>query len=277
MYKTILLEMMRKFNLLVGLTLLAVVCSCSSHEQTLTYFKDIKGVPSGSIDMQSYEIKIVPDDELIITVNSYNPSATAAYNVPLTNPATRSQLVQMTQPAIQTYLVGKDGYISFPRLGKIHAAGKTAHQLEDELAKLISKDVTEPFVHVELRAFKVLVLGEVNEPGTKVVENERYTVFDALADAHDLSIYGDRTNVLVIREENGKKEFHHLNLQESSIMSSPYFFLRQNDVVYVEPNQIRTDISKYNTNNAYKLTVVSTIVSAASIIASLVIALTVKK
>ena len=137
--------------------------------------------------------------------------------------------------------------------------------------------MTEPFVHVELRAFKVLVLGEVNEPGTKVVENERYTVFDALADAHDLSIYGDRTNVLVIREENGKKEFHHLNLQESSIMSSPYFFLRQNDVVYVEPNQIRTDNSKYNTNNAYKLTVVSTIVSAASIIASLVIALTVKK
>ena len=91
------------------------------------------------------------------------------------------------------------------------------------------------------------------------------------------TVSGFRIPADAVREENGKKEFHHLNLQESSIMSSPYFFLRQNDVVYVEPNQIRTDNSKYNTNNAYKLTVVSTIVSAASIIASLVIALTVKK
>ena len=256
--------MIRKLNLIFGLVILAVVCSCSSQEQTLTYFKDIKDNPSGTIDMQSYEIKIVPDDELIITVNSYNPNATATYNVPLTN------------PAIQTYLVSKEGDINFPRLGKIHVAGKSTRELEAEIKNLISKEVTDPFVHVELRAFKVLVLGEVNEPGTKVVEKERYTIFDALADAHDLSIYGDRTNVLVIREENGKKVYQHLNLQESSIMSSPYFFLRQNDVVYVEPNQIRTDNSKYNTNNAYKLTVVSTIVSAASIIASLVIALTVK-
>ena len=268
--------MIRKLNLIFGLVILAVVCSCSSQEQTLTYFKYIKEIPSGTIDMQSCEIKIVPDDELIITVNSYNPNATATYNVPLTNPATRSQLVQMTQPAIQTYLVSKEGDINFPRLGKIHVAGKSTRELEAEIKNLISKEVTDPFVHVELRAFKVLVLGEVNEPGTKVVEKERYTIFDALADAHDLSIYGDRTNVLVIREENGKKVYQHLNLQESSIMSSPYFFLRQNDVVYVEPNQIRTDNSKYNTNNAYKLTVVSTIVSAASIIASLVIALTVK-
>ena len=227
--------------------------------------------------MQSYSIRIVPDDELIITVNSYNPNATAAYNVPLTNPSTRSALVQMTQPAIQTYLVNKDGNILFPRLGLIHVAGKTTNELEKELTVLISKEVSDPFVHVEIRSFKVLVLGEVNAPGTKYVDRDRYTIFDALADAGDLTIYGERTSVLLIREENGKKNYVHLNLQDSKIMSSPYFFLRQNDVIYVEPNGIRTDNSKYNTNNAFKLSVTSTIVSAASIIASLVIALTVKR
>lgn len=266
-----------KLFIFMATTALLALGSCKSNEGALTYFKDIKENPSGTINMPSYEIRIVPDDELIITVNSYNPNATAAYNVPLTNPSTRSALVQMTQPAIQPYLVDKDGYINFPRLGKIHVAGKTTVELERELTKEISKEVSDPFVHVELRSFKVLVLGEVNAPGTKYVDKDRYSVFDALADAGDLTIYGERTKILLIREENGKKNYIHLNLQEASIMSSPYFFLRQNDVIYVEPNAIRTDNSKYNTNNSFKLSVTSTIVSAASIIASLVIALTVKR
>ena len=278
MIKCVIMKLVKsKYLIIVAASAFMMLGACKSNEGTLTYLKDIKESPSGTIDMQSCTIRIVPDDELIITVNSYNPNATAAYNVPLTNPSTRSALVQMTQPAIQTYLVNKDGNILFPRLGVIHVAGKTTNELEKELAALISKEVSDPFVHVEIRSFKVLVLGEVNAPGTKYVDRERYTIFDALADAGDLTIYGERTNVLLIREENGKKNYVHLNLQDSKIMSSPYFFLRQNDVIYVEPNGIRTDNSKYNTNNAFKLSVTSTIVSAASIIASLVIALTVKR
>ncbi|MBR6489514.1 MAG: polysaccharide export protein, partial [Muribaculaceae bacterium] len=105
---------------------------------------------------------------------------------------------------------------------------------------------------------------------------ERFTLLDALSAAGDLTEFGERGNVLVIREENGKQVYHRLNLADTNIFSSPYYYLQQNDVVYVEPNQIRIDNSKYNQNNAYKLTVISTIVSATSVIASLIIAVAVK-
>lgn len=101
-------------------------------------------------------------------------------------------------------------------------------------------------------------------------------MLDALADAGDLTEYGERSNVLLVREENGERKFVHLDLNSSDLLTSPYFYLKQNDYIYVEPNEVRQANSKYNQNNSFKLTVVSTIVSAASVIASLVIALTVK-
>jgi polysaccharide export outer membrane protein len=124
--------------------------------------------------------------------------------------------------------------------------------------------------------FYVNVIGEVKTPIRVKVETERFTLLDAISAAGDLTEYGERSNILVIREEDGKKTYNRLDLSSSSVFASPYFYLQQNDVVYVEPNQIRIDNSKYNQNNAYKLTVISTVVSAASVIASLVIALTVK-
>ncbi len=131
-------------------------------------------------------------------------------------------------------------------------------------------------VKVVLVNFHVNVLGEVLEPGVKAVTTERFSLLDALAAAGDLTPYGERTNIMLIREENGKKTIHRFNLNDSKSLESPYFYLCQNDVIYVEPNTIRKDNAKYNQNNSYKLSVISTVVSAASIIASLVIALTVK-
>ena len=119
-------------------------------------------------------------------------------------------------------------------------------------------------------------MGEVKNPHRIYVNSERFTLLDALSAAGDLTEYGERGNVLVIREENGQQIYHRLDLADSNIFSSPYFYLQQNDVVYVEPNQIRIDNSKYNQNNAFKLSVISTIVSTASVVASLVIALAVK-
>ena len=119
-------------------------------------------------------------------------------------------------------------------------------------------------------------MGEVKTPCAINVKRERYSILDALSDAGDLTEYGERDNVLLIREENGAKTYHRINLNDASILSSPYFYLKQNDVVYVEPNSIREDNSKYNQNNSYKVSVVSAIVSACSVVASLVIALTIK-
>ena len=163
-----------------------------------------------------------------------------------------------------------------PVIGKIHVAGLTTAQLTDELTRMISKDVTDPVVTVRLRNFSVNVMGEVNSPGIKGVGGERCSILDAIAAAGDLTPYGNRNDVLLIRENNGKREYHRLNLNDASLLSSPYFYLQQNDVVLVTPNDIRQDNAKYNQLNSYKLSVISTIVSSCSIIASLIIALTVK-
>ena len=176
----------------------------------------------------------------------------------------------------QTYVVNSDGDIYFPVLGKIHVSGMTTEQLQAYLTERISHDVEDPVVNVRIANFEVVVGGEVKSPKKIRVNRNRYSVLDALGDAGDPTEYGERSNVLLVREENGRREYHRLNLNSSDILSSPYFYLQQNDYIYVEPNAVRQANSKYNQHNSFKLSVISTIVSASSVVASLVIALAVK-
>ncbi len=266
-----------KISQLLIIALSIVMFSCSTQRSPLTYFEDIKSQTDGVIPApDSYSIKIVPDDELLITVTSTVPEATAEYNLPLSNPAKNGSLLEVTQPKQQTFLVDKAGDITFPRLGVIHVAGLTTAELQKLIAKKISAEVEDPVVKVSLVNFRVNVLGEVKNPGTIGVTRERFSILDALGAAGDLTEYAERNNILLIREVDGKKEFHHLNLNDAALLSSPYYYLQQNDAIYVEPNKIRKDNSKYNQNNAFKLSMASAIISAGSVIASLVIALTVK-
>lgn len=265
-----------KLNSLIILFFVCLLASCSSSKTSLSYFENLKEYQDGVLASGDFNVKIIPDDELFITVTSMVPEATAGYNIPLSNPATRGNLQTYTQATQQTYIVDKQGDIKFPILGTIHVAGMSTLELAKYLTDKIALDVDDPFVRVELINFRVNVMGEVNRPGAKMVNRERYSILDALADAGDLTAYGERNNVLLIREVDGKKEFHRFNLNDASILTSPYFYLQQNDVLYVEPNQIRKDNAEYNTNNSYKVSVASAIVSGASVIASLVIALVVK-
>lgn len=253
-----------------------MMASCSSSKTVLPYFTDISKVEQGVFETGEYAPEIKPDDELMITVTSLNPEATGIYNLPLSNPAKQSELFKNSTPSQQTYMVNTEGDINFPVLGKIHVAGMTVDALQAELTKRIAEDVEDPIVTVALANFRVVVAGEVKEPKSITVTRNRYSVLDALADAGDLTEYGERSNVLLVREENGERKFVHLDLNSSETLTSPYFYLRQNDYIYVEPNKVRQANSKYNQNNAFKLTVISTVVSATSVIASLVIALTVK-
>ena len=263
-------------SFIITLLISITVTGCRTPQQSMTYFENIKGVTSGTLPSEAYDIKIIPDDELVITVSSLIPEATAEYNLPMTNPATRNVIGTQGQPTQMTYLVDPSGDIKFPGLGIIHVAGLTTTQIAALLTKKISATVEDPYVRVQLANFKVNVLGEVAKPGSFEVTTERFSILDALASAGDLTSYGERENVLLIREENGEKHFHHLNLNDAALLSSPYFYLRQNDVVYVEPNKIRQDNARYNQNNSYKLSVATAIVSAVSVIASLCIALFIK-
>ena len=267
---------MKKCLLYVVMAFAVAMSSCSSYKTSLPYFEDIRDSISGEFIQGDYGIKIIPDDELLITVTSMVPEATAMYNLTLANPAMRDEIVRITQPQQQTYIVDANGDIQFPVLGKLHVAGLSTQELTKELEVRISKDVENPIVRVQLVNFRINVLGEVKKPGAISVKKERYSILDALADAGDLTEYGERSNVLLIRELDGKRVYQRLNLNNSEVLASPCFYLQQNDVVYVEPNEIRRENAKYNQNNSYKISVVSTIVSACSVIASLVIALLVK-
>lgn len=263
------------------------LASCSTKKTVLPYFADIPPVADGTVEAGSYLSCIKPDDQLLITVNSLDPAATAAYSLPVYNPGTDANILTSAANAtpipvvtssvqLQTYIVDSEGYINFPVLGRIHVAGMTTEQLQKYLTERISADVEDPVVTVRIANFEVVVGGEVKQPRKIRVNRSRYSVLDALGDAGDLTEYGERSNILLVREENGRREYHRLNLNSSDLLTSPYFYLQQNDYVYVEPNAVRQANSKYNQHNSYKLSVISTIVSASSVVASLVIALAIK-
>ena len=160
-----------------------------------------------------------------------------------------------------------------PVLGRILVKDKTISQLSKEIKAMVERDVKDPHVRIDLVNFAVDVMGEVHNPQRVHTSRQNYTVLDAITQCGDLTEYGKRDRVYVIRTEEGKRTYQRLNLNSSEVFSSPYFYLKQNDIVYVEPNNIRIDNSKYNQNNAFKLSVISTIVSSASVVVSLIIAL----
>ena len=249
-------------------------CHTTNH---LSYLQTLGESREGTLPASDYSIKIAPADELQIVVTSVVPMATVEYNLPSTNASYATGTTTVTtSPSQQSYTVDERGDIMFPVLGKIHVAGETTTQVRDHLTKLIGERVKDPQVLVKLINFKVNVMGEVRNPHTVYVGSERFSIFDALAAAGDLTEYGRRDNVTIIREAGDSLVYTRLDLRDADITASPYFYLKQNDVVIVEPNPIRQANSKYNQNNAFKLSVISTIVSAVSVIASLVIALTVR-
>ena len=255
------------------------MASCKPQKDTLSYFKDIDTQTfSVEIDPSMYTPKIEPADELSIAVTStIRPELALPYNLPLVNPAQVGEgNIRVSQAGQATYIVPADGNIVMPILGKVHVAGLTTEQVAEKITNLISKDVQDPVVTVKLLNFKVNVAGEVQEPGSFSVNGNRISVLDALAMAGDLTPYAQRENILIVREENGKRVAYKLDLTDPNVLSSPVFYLKQNDYIYVSPNQIRNDNAKYNQNNAYKLSVISTIVSGVSVIASLIIALAIK-
>ncbi len=276
------LTLMKK-NILTGLLLPAlclIMASCGAPKETMSYFDNLRTSPDGTLGDTNYEIRIVPDDKLLITVTSINPTASIIYNIPSSFeplPDPQTGLISYHQAGQPTpYLVSAKGDINFPVLGKIHVAGMTTAELAEYLYNRISQDIDDPIVNVDLTNFHINVLGEVNRPGVVSATSERFSILDAIARAGDLSQYAVRDNILLVRENNGVKEYHHLNLNDSSLFNSPYFYLKQNDLVIVEPNDVRRSNARYNVNNAYKIQVTSAVISACSVIASLVIALAVK-
>lgn len=275
--------MKKFFSIALALSAAAVMLtlgSCSTPKASMTYFENIATTDNGQLGNVDYELKIAPDDKLDIRVTSTNPNAAQNFNIPssystVMDPNTGT-MVQTPAGNNIDYLVSQSGDINFPILGKIHVAGMTTTQLADYIYDHVKDQIEDPIVTVQLTNFHVSILGEVNRPGNVSANSERFTIMDAIARAGDLTPYAVRDNILLIREENGKKEYHHLNLNDSKVFTSPYFYLKQNDMVVVQPNDVRRSNVNYNVNNGYRLQVTSAIISACSVVASLAIALFVK-
>lgn len=259
----------------IATAVVAAAALSSCHTAKLGYFEDTNNAPNGTIAIRPAQLKIEPADELMINVTSELPQETSIYNLPFNVPGLTSDIISNNTPTEkQTYIVSKDGYINFPVFGRLHVAGMTTLELAADLEKRISADVANPLVRVELVNFKVNVMGEVAKPGSYRFDTERVTIMDALATAGDMTIFGKRDNVTVYREKDGKVTYQKLDLNDSKSIESPYYYLQQNDVVYVEPGSSRSGQAEYNQNNSYKISVISTIVSSISVLASLIIALT---
>ena len=209
----------RMFYMAAALVLFA---SCKTANQ-LTYFENVDNLPE-SEQALDYSTRIKPADELTITVNALVPEAAAPYNLSAVSIMKSGETSESSTPTkIQTYIVDKDGNISFPILGEVHAEGKTTKELANYLRSRIEKEIDNPIVNVQLVNFRVNVLGAVLEPGSIEVKSERFSVLDALAAAGDMTVQGKRDNVLLIRDNNGKREFHRLNLKDAGIVDYGIF------------------------------------------------------
>ncbi len=265
------------FRAICIMAVIAGMATSCRAKHDLTLFDDLTAKSSGQLPALNYVNRIEPENELIITVNSESPEATADFNKPLVNPAIPGASETVSSPKLATYEVDSKGFIDFPRLGRIRAAGLTTEELRDTLTARIADFVKDPLVTVTLTGYRVVVMGEVARPQTITTRAQRFSVLDALAECGDLNEYARRDNIMVLRRAaDGNIDYAHLNLRKSDVVSSPYFWLRNNDVVIVSPNDIKQDNSKYNLHNGYRLSVISTVVGAASVIASLIIALAVK-
>jgi polysaccharide export outer membrane protein len=176
---------------------------------------------------------------------------------------TRSLTQGRTVPGrdAQGFIVNADGTIEFPVLGTVMAGGKTRQELVNHLKNQISVYLKDPIINIEITNYKITVLGEVNNPGTYSIRDERVTLLEALGYAGDMNIYGKRNNILVLREENGVRTYSVVDITNTNFVQSPFYYLKQNDVVYVQPNSPQIQASAYNRNSSIYLSIVSLIIT----------------
>ena len=266
------------FQLTSAIILLTSLSSCMSTKK-VTYFEN-KDEINTALSKTLYDAKIMPKDILQIQVFTMTPEAAAPFNLMKLTGTSTSTTNTNGQGTIYDYLVDNDGNIEYPVLGTLHLGGMSKTEAEQFIKSKIQPYLAESenvVVHVAMMNYKYAVLGGVKTPGLYTTRNEKVSILEAIAQAGDLTTFAYRDRIFLIRENaEGQKDFHQLDINDANIINSPYYYLQQNDVVYVAPNRIRIDNSKYNQNNAYKLSVISTVVSAVSVVASLVIALAVK-
>lgn len=249
------------FAVVVAMTMVLALSSCGSAKQ-VAYFQNIDSL-NLSASRMLYDAKIMPKDQLSIIVKSSNEDLSEPFNL-------YSKSMGGSNQNLQYYLVDNAGYIDFPIVGKIKVLGLTARECENLVRSKIQpyfKESELPLVTVRMSSFRVVVTGEVGSPGVVTVPNEKISIVEALAQSGDMGLQGKRKNILLIREDaTGRKEAHRLDMTDANLINSPYFYLQQNDIVYVVPNKVKAQNSSVGSMTTLWFSATSILISLTSLL-----------
>ena len=260
--------MIKNKKLIFAFALMTFVLGSCASTKDIAYFQNRMVDQPEKVDRHA-GIVVQPKDQLSIVVSSRTPELVAMFNLPVVSYQAGSETVTGgMQQRLMGYVVDNDGYINFPVLGKIKVAGLTRWELSEMIKGRLIKDglLSDAVVTVEFMNFKVSVLGEVSSPGTYAIQGDKVTVLQALSLARDLTIFGKRDNVSVIREKDGERVIYQIDLTNVDMFKSPAYYLQQNDIVYVEPNDIK---ARQSTIDDKGLRLTSILVSSGSLLVSL--------
>ena len=270
-----------KQNLLYFFFFTLFLGACTAVPKDIAYFQTVNDLTKEELAMmKNYADPTIKEgDVLTIAVSATDPLAASSFNLPLVSfvksgteqSSTAGTREIAASQAMQTYTVNANGEINFPVLGKVKIAGMRKQDVINLLEVEISKFIKKPIVNLNISNYTITVLGEVNKPGSYPITTDRVSILDALGYAEDMTIYGNRKEVSVIRDTNGVKEIIKYDLTKSDFLASENFYLQQNDVVYVIPNDKRMKNSRYSQTDQYNLSLISTVVSTLSIITSVIL------
>lgn len=262
-----LLKPLNMKNILTVIIVTILLVSCATKEEVV-YFNGMNS-SDNSIGLDSYSPTYHVDDQLIIIVNALDPEAAKPFNK-VSVSVTQDMAEARGRERLQTYRIDSEGYINFPVLGKIKLSGLNREQATNLLQNKLIDYIKDPIVDIQTTNYKITVIGEVNRPGTYTATNERITLLEALAMAGDLTIYGERENVLVIQDYDGKKTYTRVNLKSDDLFSSPVYYLSQNDVVYVEPNKTQAKASSIGASTGVIFSTLGLLLSTTALILTII-------
>jgi len=261
---------MKKFINFIVLAFLLLFSACTSYKD-VPYLQNSTSLESIVQYPTLFDARIMPKDLLTITVSCSQPELAVPFNLTVPTALTVQNSLLTSQPSLQSYLVDNHGNIDFPILGTMHVGSLTKGEVENLIKDKLKIYLNEiPIVNVRLVNYKISVLGEVAKPNTFTVMNEKVNVFEALSMAGDLTIYGKRDNVKLIREnKDGIQKIVQLDLNDANIVYSPYYYLQQNDILYITPNKTRARNSDISNSTTIWLSVTGTLVSIAGLLVTI--------
>ena len=258
-----------KFHKLIVAAAVAVMLGSCGSTKDVPYFQNAETADL-SHSAFLYDARIMPKDQLTITVSTINDEAAAPFNMTVPTPYSVNTRSTYSQPMLQSYLVDNNGMINFPIVGELKVGGLTKAEAEHMIAAKIQPYINEaekPIVTVRIPGYQISVIGEVARPGTFTVSREKITVLEALAQAGDLTIYGQRKNVQLIREDaTGRKSIHILDLTDANLVNSPYYYMQQNDVINVTPNKVKAQNSSVGSMTTLWFSATSILISLTSLL-----------